>query len=197
MLTQPLAIHTTRPPLGALFLTWLHIGATSFGGGAVVQYLIQEHFIHKRQWLTAEDYARILAMCQITPGLTIIAITITIGKRLGGWLGMWLSLAGLVLPSALITVGMTALFASVRELPPVQASLRAIFAAIFGISLATTWRNVQHILVTNRNHGRLSLAVVLAIVSGGGLLYLWLKPPVIVLYVLGGMCGAWLYSHRR
>jgi chromate transporter len=197
MLTQPLAIHTTRPTLSALFLTWLHIGATSFGGGAVVQYLIQEHFIHKRQWLTAEDYARILAMCQITPGLTIIAITITIGKRLGGWLGMWLSLAGLVLPSALITVGMTAIFASVREWPPVQASLRAIFAAIFGISLATTWRNVHHILVTNRNHGRLSLSVVLAIVSGGGLLYLWLKPPVIVLYVLGGMCGAWLYSHRR
>jgi chromate transporter len=133
-------------------------------------------------------------MCQITPGLTLIAITITIGKRLGGWLGIVLSLAGLVLPSAAITVGMTAVFASVRELPPVQAALRAVFAAIFGISLATTWRNVRPILTHNRQRGLMNLSVVLAILVGSGLLYVWFKPPVIVLYVLGGACGAWLYS---
>ena len=198
MTTQSLSIATAtaRPTLGALFLTWLRIGATSFGGGAVVQYLIQENFIHKQQWLTAEEYARILAMCQITPGLTIIAITITIGKRLGGWLGIVLSLAGLVLPSAAITVGMTVVFASVRELPPVQAGLHAVFAAIFGISLATQWRNVRPILMNNRERGRMQLFVVLAILIGGGLLYLWLKPPVIVLYALGGVCGAWLYWRR-
>src|SRR5512143_3006573 len=99
---------SSAPSQKELFLTWLRIGATSYGGGAVVQYLIQEHFIHKRHWLTAEEYARILGMCQITPGLTLIAITITIGKRLGGWSGMAISLAGLVLPSAAITVAMSA-----------------------------------------------------------------------------------------
>jgi chromate transporter len=181
------------PTLSRLFLTWLRIGATSYGGGAVVQYLIQENFIVQHQWLSAEEYARILAMCQITPGLTLIAITITIGKQLGGWLGMLVSLAGLILPSTAITVAMTAVYAGVRELPPVQAALRSLFAAIVGISLATTWRNVRPILANNRRRGSPTLLVALAILAGSVLLYLLFKPPVILLYLLGGLCGALTY----
>jgi chromate transporter len=181
------------PTIGRLFLTWLRIGATSYGGGAVVQYLIQENFIIQHQWLSAEEYARILAMCQITPGLTLIAITITIGKQLGGWLGMLVSLAGLILPSTAITVAMTAVYAGVRELPPVQAALRSLFAAIVGISLATTWRNVRPILANNRRRGSPTLLVALAILAGSVLLYLLFKPPVILLYLLGGLCGALTY----
>jgi len=187
------AVPQARPNLGRLFLTWLRIGATSYGGGAVVQYLIQENFIHKHRWLSAEEYARILAMCQITPGLTLIAITITIGKRLGGWWGVPVSVAGLILPSAAITVAMTAVYASVRDLPPVQAALRSVFAAIVGISLATTWRNVSPILVNNRKRGAPSLVAALAILAGSVILYLVFKPPVIALYLLGGLCGALAY----
>jgi chromate transporter len=159
----------------------------------VVQYLVQENFIHKYRWLTPEEYARILAMCQITPGLTLIAITILIGKRLGGWPGVVFSLAGLVLPSAAITVGMTAVYASVRELPAIQAALRTVFAAIVGISLATTWRNVRPILTNNRKRGRANFVVVLGILIGSGVVYLLVQPPVIVLYLLGGLCGGMAY----
>ncbi|MEP7199349.1 MAG: chromate transporter [Chloroflexota bacterium] len=190
-----LATTDTRdvPTIGRLFLTWFRIGATSYGGGAVVQYLIQENFIHTHRWLTAEEYARILAMCQITPGLTLIAITIMIGKRLGGWLGIGVSLLGLILPSAAITVGMTAIYASVRDLPPVQAALRAVFAAIVGVSLATTWRNVRPILVNNRKRGSASLLIALAILIGSALVFVLFKPPVIFLYLSGGLCGALTY----
>ena len=187
------SVPQTGPNLGRLFLTWLRIGTTSYGGGAVVQYLIQENFIHKHRWLSADEFARILAMCQITPGLTLIAITITIGKRLGGWWGVLVSLAGLILPSTAITVAMTAVYASVRDLPPVQAALRSVFAAIVGISLATTWRNVRPILANNRRRGAAALVATLAILAGSVILFLVFKPPVIVLYLLGGICGALTY----
>ena len=181
------------PTLSELFLAWLRIGCTSFGGGAVVQYLIQENFILKRRWLTAEEYTRILAMCQITPGLTIVAITITIGKRLGGWRGIVLSLIGLILPSATITIGMTAVYASVRDLPSVQAALRAVFAAIFGISLATNWRNLRPLLIRNHKRSQAIFVTSLVILLGSVLLYVLFKPPVIVLYLTGGLCGALVY----
>jgi chromate transporter len=187
------ALPQAGPNLARLFLTWVRIGATSYGGGAVVQYLIQENFIHKYQWLNAEEYARILAMCQITPGLTLIAITITIGRRLGGWWGVVVSVAGLILPSTAITVAMTAAYAAVRDLPPVQAALRSVFAAIVGISLATTWRNVRPILVNNRRRGAPTLVAALAILAGSVILYLVFKPPVIFMYLLGGLCGALIY----
>lgn len=189
-----------RPNMTRLLATWLRIGATSYGGGAVVQYLIQEHFIHKNKWLSAEEYTRILATCQITPGLTLIAITITIGQRFGGWRGIVISLAGLILPSASITVAMTAVYAGVRDLPAVQAALRAVFASIVGISLATSWRNTAPILSGSRQRGPATFATALAILTGSALLFVLFSPPVIFLYLLGGLAGAivyWQVHHRK
>lgn len=179
--------------IARLFLTWLRIGFTSFGGGAVTQYLIQEHFIYKHKWITAEEYARILGMCQITPGMNIIAITILIGKQLGGGVGIFVSLVGLILPSAGITIGMAAIYTNISEFSRSQAALRAVFAAIFGIALVTNWRNVRPILISNHQRGPLALSVTLGIMLGSAVIYVVFTPPVIVLYLLGGLCGALTY----
>lgn len=176
-----------------LFLTWLRIGFTSFGGGAVTQYLIQENFINKHKWITEEEYSRILAMCQITPGMGIIASTTLIGKQLGGGVGIFVSLIGLVLPSAGITIGFAAIYSSISEFLQAQAVLRAVFAAIFGIGLVTNWRNARPILTSNRKRGPLALSVALGIMIGSAVIYLFFDPPVIVLYLLGGLCGAFIY----
>lgn len=178
-----------------LFLAWLRIGLTSFGGGTVTQYLIQESFIYKRQWITGEEYAKIMAMSQIVPGINIIAYTILIGKRLGGWTGIGVSLLGLILPSAAITVGISSIYASFSEVPKVQASLRTVFAAIFGIAIATSWRNVQPIITNNRNRGVLAMGVTLVILIGSALVYVCFNPPVFLLYLFGGLCGALAYSY--
>ncbi|GMB00080.1 chromate transporter [Pelosinus sp. IPA-1] len=95
--------------INGLLFAWLRIGFTSFGGGAITQYLIQESFIYKHKWITAEEYANIIAMCQIAPGINIIAYTILIGKRLAGWVGIVVSLIGLILPSAAITIGISSI----------------------------------------------------------------------------------------
>ncbi|WP_378952267.1 chromate transporter [Pelosinus sp. sgz500959] len=176
-----------------LFRAWLYIGFTSFGGGAVTSYLIQETFIYKHKWITEEDYARILAMCQIVPGINILATTILIGKQLRGGMGIAVSLTGLVLPSAIITVGMAAIYASLSNFSRVQAALRAVFAAIFGISIATNWRNVKPILESNLRRGSFSLLTMLSIMIGSGISYVFFQPPVSVLYLVGGLCGALTY----
>lgn len=181
--------------ISRLFLAWFRIGFTSFGGGAITQYLIQESFIYKHKWITAEEYANIIAMCQITPGINIIAYTILIGKRLAGWVGILVSLIGLILPSAAITVGITATYASFSELPKVQAALRAVFAALFGIALATNWRNVRPILIGNRQRGGVAFLATIGIMIGSAAIYLFFNPPVVVLYLLGGLCGALTYWH--
>ena len=176
-----------------LFLTWLKIGFTSFGGGAITQYLIQENFIYKHKWITAESYANIIGMCQITPGINIIAYTILIGKQLAGWLGIFVSVLGLILPSAAITVGISAIYMSLSQFHRVQSALHTVFAAIFGISLATNWRNIRPILRNNRQQGLLVFIVSLVILIGSGLIYVFFYPSVIVLYLLGGLSGSFIY----
>ena len=179
--------------INRLFLAWLRIGFTSFGGGAITQYLIQESFIYKHKWITAEEYANIIAMCQIAPGINIIAYTILIGKRLAGSLGIFVSLMGLILPSAAITIGISAIYTSISDVSRVQSSLRSVFAAIFGIALATNWRNARPIFVSNRKRGSLAFLATLGIMIGSAIIYIYLNPPVVVLYLLGGICGALIY----
>lgn len=84
---------------------------------------------------------------------------------------------------------------SLSAVPKLQASLRAVFAAIFGIALATNWRNVRPIFVNNRKKGSLAFGVTFGIMIGSAMIYVLLNPPVIVLYLLGGLCGALVYRH--
>jgi chromate transporter len=165
----------------------------SFGGGAVTQYLIQETFIYKHHWIGEEDYSRFIAMSQIAPGINIFATTILIGKRLGGASGIFVSLMGLVLPSAVITVGMTAIYVSLSSLSRVQAALRYAFAAVFGLSLVTNWRNVAPILARNRSQGSATLAASIAVMIGTALVYALLSPAVVILYVAGSLSSALFY----
>ena len=117
-------------------------------------------------------------MCQIAPGINIIAYTILIGKRLAGWVGILVSLSGLILPSAAITIGISSIYAAIRQDARVQNSLRTVFAAIFGISLATNWRNTKPIFGSNRKQGSLVFGVTLGIIIGIALIYVFLNPPV-------------------
>lgn len=192
---SPATTATDSLTLRRLFLTWFRIGCTSFGGGAVTQYQIQENFIYKHHWITEAEFANIIAMCQIAPGINIFAYTILIGKRLAGWRGIIISLLGLIVPSAVITIGITAIFASIRDNARVQSALQTMFAAIFGISLATNWRNAKPIVSSNRRRGSFSFGVTLGIIIGSALIYVFFNPPVVVLYLLGGLCGALAYWH--
>ena len=184
------------PSIARLFLTWLQIGFTSFGGGAVTSYLIQETFIYKEKWLTNEEYTRLLGMCQIVPGINLLALTILIGRQIGGGIGVAVSLAGLFLPSATITVIIAAIYESFSDHLRVQAALRAVFAAIFGISLATNWRNIKPILVSNHKRGLLYLMIALGIMVSSAGLYIFFNPPVIALYFFGVLCAALAYWHK-
>ena len=139
--------------------------------------MIYDTFITKSKWLTSEAYARIFAMCELTPGITLFAICILTGYRLRGLPGGLLSLLSFMLPSAAITIAMAALYSSVRDLPPVQAALKGIFAAVFGVGLAMDWRIGKPILAQSRKRGVLPFAIYLAILLGSIAVYIALEAP--------------------
>ncbi len=176
-----------------LFLIWCNIGITSFGGGAITQFLIQDNFIYKYHWITEEEYSTIIGIGQITPGINILAYTILIGRKLAGWRGSVLSVLGLIVPSAAITIMLSAVYLNFRQYPIVQRGLRAAFAAIFGISLVTNWRNMKPILQRGKKEGPLPLSAFLTIIIGTVLLYRILGVPVILLYFLGSAAGVFIY----
>ena len=85
-----------RPSKWLLFRIWAGVGLQSFGGGASTQFLIQRAFIEKHRWLSMEEYTRLWSLCILTPGINIVALTVLIGKKLGGTRGIIASHAGIL-----------------------------------------------------------------------------------------------------
>src|SRR5256884_6867907 len=110
-----------RPSKWLLFRIWASVGLQSFGGGASTTFLIQRAFIEKHRWLSMEESMYFWNSCVLTPGINLVALTVLIGKKLGGVWGIVVSLAGLLLPSAAITCLLAATFLQVENVAAVPA----------------------------------------------------------------------------
>ena len=129
------------PPTNtALFLTYLQIGLTSFGG---VNAWARRVLVEQRGWLTEQEYAETLGIGQVLPGPNALNTAIGVGMRFGGAAGALACVIGLFAgPMALLAV-IASLYDAYGELPLVRAVLTGIAAAAAGMVLGTAMKMVQ------------------------------------------------------
>jgi chromate transporter len=122
--------------LHQIFLEFLFIGATSFGGG-VVAYL-RDGLVEKRQWVSDQEFVEYLAISQTLPGLNATNMAVLVGDSLRGWVGALTALLAICLPggSLMFAVGMA--YHAGGNNPLVLAALKGVAAAAIGLILATT-----------------------------------------------------------
>src|SRR5215470_13893560 len=77
-----------------IFLQFLIIGSTSFGG--VVPYL-REGLVTKNHWVNGKEFVELLSIRQSLPGLNATTMAILLGDRLQGWLGAVAGIVGVCL----------------------------------------------------------------------------------------------------
>lgn len=85
----------------AVFLIFLRLGLTSFGGPIAHLGYFREEFVHRRQWLSERGYADLVALCQFLPGPASSQVGLALGLGRAGYLGALAAWAGFTLPSAL------------------------------------------------------------------------------------------------
>jgi chromate transporter len=176
------------PRLLDILMTWFSIGIQSFGGGSTTLYLIRDACI-SRGWLTEAEFAKDWALVQISPGINLIKITAVIGHQLRGWPGLLAAIAGLLLPSATITVLMTAGFTIIRDWPFVKAAMRGVIPATIGISVGLGIQMAQAPLSRARRDGRVSVVVQLALLAGSALLLALAHASPVIVLALAGISG--------
>jgi len=81
-----------------LFLAFLRLGLTAFGGPAMVAY-IRDMAVKKKQWLSQETFEDGAALCQSIPGATAMQTAAYVGLRASGPLGALASFIGFGLPA--------------------------------------------------------------------------------------------------
>jgi len=167
--------------IGEIFLAFLLIGSTSFGGG-VVAYL-RNSLVEKHQWLDDDAFLELLAITQGLPGLKATNIAILAGDRLRGIAGAAAAMAGVCLPGALLMYSVGVLYQVERDRPLVEAALDGVAPAAVGLMLATTYdlgrrslsrtADVVFVALTVVCVNRLHMPVPVALVGVGAVAAAW------------------------
>ena len=119
-----------------LFLTFLKIGAVSFGGGYGMIPLITEECV-RNNWLTEEEVINFIAVSESTPGPIAINMATFIGSSQGGFWGAVLATIGVVTPAFCIILLIAAIVRNLLKYKGVQATLGGVRPAVIGLIVAT------------------------------------------------------------
>jgi chromate transporter len=138
-----------QPSLKELFLTFVRLGLTAFGGPSMIAY-IRRVIVERKYWMDMETFNDGVAMCQMIPGATAMQVTAYVGLKKRGVAGAAASFIGFGLPAFLLMTAFAAVFAFTRDLPAVVSAfkgLQAIIVAIvanatlgFGRTTLKTWK---------------------------------------------------------
>ena len=83
-----------------IFLVFLRLGFTSFGGPIAHLAYFRDEFVSRRNWIDERAYADLVALCQFLPGPASSQVGIGVGLVRGGLLGAFVAWTGFTMPSA-------------------------------------------------------------------------------------------------
>ena len=129
--------------LARLAVTFMKIGAVTFGGGLVMVSLIQEHFVTQMQWLTSREFLDGLALGQLTPGPTLM-ISAYIGYKSAGLTGAVVSALSMFAPAFLLMLTLLPILQRFRHLLWIKPAMRGVSAAVIGCLVVTLMQLVPH-----------------------------------------------------
>ncbi len=113
-----------------LFLTFLKIGALTFGGGYAMIPVIQREAVEKHRWMTDGEMLEMLAISESTPGPISINTATFVGYRVGGYAGAAAATFGAVLPSLVIITVIAFFLRSFMEYKIVRYAFNGIRACV-------------------------------------------------------------------
>ncbi len=166
----------TAPRVGVheIFLVFLEIGATSFGGG-VIAYL-RDALVRRKRWFDDTEFLELTSISNALPGLNSTNMAILSGDRLGGGFGAMAAMLGMCLPAFLLMTAAGIAYGSHAERHNVDAALRGVAAAATGL-MAATWFQIGKKSMKGFYDAFFVIAAIL------GINYFKLSVPVVLLAV--------------
>lgn len=116
-----------------LFISFLQIGALSFGGGYAAMPLIQQQVVTLHGWLSLSEFTDLITISQMTPGPIAINSATFVGTRVGGFCGALCATIGCILPSCLLVSLLAWAYLKYRDLSIIQDVLSSLRPAVIAM----------------------------------------------------------------
>ena len=184
-----------------LFLTFFEIGALTFGGGyAMIPFVREQVLVHG--WLTEEELLNMIAVSESTPGPIAVNMATFVGSEQAGILGSAAATLGVVLPSFIIILVISALLKNFLKYKGVGAFLSGVRPCVVSLIFGTAITLFLSVLL-GIGAGDFELnvdfigIVIFALVVGISLIYKkkkGKKPSPILMIAISACLGMILYS---
>jgi chromate transporter len=166
-----------------IFLEFLTIGATSFGG--VVPYL-RGSLVNKQRWLSDKEFVEMLSISQSLPGLNATNMAILVGQKLKGSLGAIVAVLGICLPGSVLMFIVGIFYRIHGDHAWATGALKGVAAASVGLVLSTVVQlskksleerlDYVFVILTVVAVNRLHQSVLVTLVVVGAMAVLWHRP---------------------
>jgi chromate transporter len=156
---------TGAPALGGrgscfeVFLVFLRLGFTSFGGPVAHLGYFRTEFVDRRRWLDDYAFSDLVALCQFLPGPASSQVGMAIGLRRAGWAGMLAAWIAFTLPSAIALIGFAMGLAHYGWLSG-SAAIHGLKVAAVAIVAQAVW-GMGRSLCPDRSRAALAVAAAL------------------------------------
>ncbi|KUO76445.1 MAG: chromate transporter [Clostridia bacterium BRH_c25] len=168
-----------------IFLTFLRIGAFTFGGGYAMIPFIQTEIIDIHKWLTPQEFIDIIAIAEMTPGPIAVNSSTFAGYKIAGFWGSLAGTLGVILVCTILSALAGKYFFKFKD----NRLLKALFKGIRPTVIVLIGSSVFSV-------GKVALldikSIGIAIVIFAALLKFKLHP--ILAVALSGIMGVMLFS---
>jgi chromate transporter len=127
-----------RGSVTEVFLAFLSLGCTSFGGPVAHLGYFRTEFVERRKWLDDASYADIVALCQFLPGPASSQVGMALGKLRAGYPGAIAAFVGFTLPSVVLILAF-AYGATALTGPTAQGALHGLKLAALAVVAQAVW----------------------------------------------------------
>ncbi|TCK90635.1 chromate transporter [Natranaerovirga hydrolytica] len=173
-----------------LFIEFFKIGIFSYGGGLAMLPLLQDTAI-SRGWITASQFADLIAISESTPGPIAINMATFIGFNSGGVFGSIIASLAVVLPAFILALILAKFLQHFNKHPMVQSVLIGVKAAVIGL-VCTAVLQVALVSLYQSGYGQLLTfykdldykAIILFIIMLLGVIK-YRKNPIIYISIAG------------
>ncbi|MDD6328100.1 MAG: chromate transporter [Lachnospiraceae bacterium] len=177
-----------------LFLTFLKIGAFTFGGGYAMISLIDHECVEKKKWMTEEEFLDMTVVAESTPGPVAINCATYAGYKTAGFWGALSATIGVVLPSFFIILLISVFFEHLLEYEIVVKMFQGIRVAVAWLIIRAGVRLISAMKNHTSKHKSvyILIAVFFSVVFGMNLFGVQIS--TIYLVMVSGVIGYLLYA---
>lgn len=151
----------------SLFLTFLKIGSTAFGGFMALISVVQNYTVERHKLLRHEDILNATSIATILPGPVAMNVVAYVGYRLRGIPGAIITTTAVTLPSFLLLLFLTYAYFHWGNIPAVEKFFMGFIPAVAAIIVAAAWNMGKKTLQGPREFVLFAAAFALLMGVGG------------------------------